>query len=137
MRDNQMKDCMIPQRNRKKENELEYVSTLSGPSYFKRKLSEPSLYECDECDFQAFNSNLMEQHMQELNHNSWRFNPNTYGIFTLQVPRGGVDSTNPLENPLSIVFVQFFFNPAKLIYNCRSHAKGDSQKFKIEEIEEL
>ena len=64
-------------------------------------------------------------------------NPNAYGIFTLQVPRGGVDSTNPLENPLRVVFVQFFFNPAKTIYNCRSHAKGESQEFKIEEIEEL
>ena len=26
------------------------------------------------------------------------------------------------------------FNRAKLIYNCRSHAKGDSQEFKIEEM---
>ena len=41
---------------------------------------------------------------------------------------GGVDSTPP---------VQFFKIPAKLIYNCRSHAKGHSQKFKIERIEEL
>ena len=64
-------------------------------------------------------------------------NPIPHGIFTLQVPRGGVDSTNPLENPLRVVFVQFFFNPAKLLYNCRSHAKGDSQELKIEEIEEL
>jgi len=30
-----------------------------------------------------------------------------------------------------------FLDPAKLIYNCRSHAKGDSQEFKIEEIEEF
>ena len=51
--------------------------------------------------------------------------------------RGGVDSTNPLENPLGVVFVQFVLNQAKLLYNCRSHAKGESQEFKIEEIEEL
>ena len=43
----------------------------------------------------------------------------------------------PIENPLGVVFVQFFLIPAKLIYNCRSHAKGQSQKFKIERIEEL
>ena len=30
-----------------------------------------------------------------------------------------------------------FLNQAKLIYKCWSHAKGDSQKFKIEEVEEL
>ena len=26
---------------------------------------------------------------------------------------------------------------SKLVYNCGSHAEGDSQKFKLEEIEEL
>ena len=29
------------------------------------------------------------------------------------------------------------FSQSKLIYNCESHAKVDSQKFIIEEIEEL
>ena len=42
----------------------------------------------------------------------------------------GVDSTIPMENPSSLVFVQFFSNPAKLVYNCRSHAKGDSSKLR-------
>ena len=42
-----------------------------------------------------------------------------------------------IENPLWVVFVQFFFNPAKLTYKFRSHAKGHSQEFKIEEIEKL
>ena len=32
---------------------------------------------------------------------------------------------------------QNLLNPAKLRYNCRSLAKGESQKFKIERIEEL
>ena len=64
------------------------------------------------------------------------FNPITHGIYTLQVPQG-VDSTNPLENPLMVVCVQFFKNPVKLLYNCRSHGKGESQEFKIEEIEEF
>ena len=50
---------------------------------------------------------------------------------------GGVDSTPPIENHLRVVFVQFFLIPAKVIYNCRSHAKGNSQKFKIERIEKL
>ena len=59
-----------------------------------------------------------------------------HGIFTLQVPRGGggVNSTNPQENPIRVVYVQFFLNTAKLLYNCRSHAKGESQEFKIEEL---
>ena len=60
--------------------------------------------------------------------------PTTYSLFRCH---GGVDSTNPLENPLRVVFVQNVFNPDKVIYNCRSHAKGESQEFKIEEIEEL
>ena len=63
-------------------------------------------------------------------------NPIPHGIFNLQVLRGG-NSTNPLENPLRVVFVQFFFNPAKDIYNFRSNAKGDGQECKVEEIEEL
>ena len=37
-----------------------------------------------------------------------------------------------IGNPLQTVVCQY-----KIIYNCGSHAKGDSQKFKIEEIEEL
>ena len=28
------------------------------------------------------------------------------------------------------VFVQFILIPAKLLYNCRSHDKGDSQKLR-------
>ena len=50
---------------------------------------------------------------------------------------GGGDSTPPMKNPLWVVFVQFFFKPAKLIYNFSSHANGDCQKFKIEEVEEI
>ena len=49
--------------------------------------------------------------------------------------RGG-GFPQPTGKPLRVVFFQFFFHPAKLIFNCRSHAKGDSQEFKIEEIEE-
>ena len=49
---------------------------------------------------------------------------------------GGGDSTPHIENPQGVVFVQFFI-PAKLMYNCRSHAKGQSQNFKIERNEEL
>ena len=41
--------------------------------------------------------------------------------------------TTPWKNPLWAVCVNFL-TPAKLINNCRSHAKGDSQKFKIEEM---
>ena len=49
---------------------------------------------------------------------------------------GGADSVPPMENPFMGCFCQFL-NQAKLIYNYRSHAKGDSQNFKIEEVEEL
>ena len=52
-------------------------------------------------------------------------------------PQGGLDSTPTIENPLGVVFVQFFSIPAKLMYNCRSHAKLHSQKFKIDRVEEL
>ena len=62
-------------------------------------------------------------------------NPNSHGLFRFPLPRGGVESTPPIENPLGVVFVQFFLIPAKFIYNCRSHARGNSQKFKIVEIE--
>ena len=34
-------------------------------------------------------------------------------------------------------FCQFLKKPTNILDNCRSHAKVDSQKFKIEEIEEL
>ena len=34
-------------------------------------------------------------------------------------------------------FVKIFWNSVKRIYKCRFHAKGDSKKFKIVEIEEL
>ena len=60
--------------------------------------------------------------------------PTAYFIYRCH---GGLDSTPPMKNPLRVVFVQYFFKLAKLIYNCRSHAKGDSQKFIIEGIEEL
>ena len=63
-------------------------------------------------------------------------NPITHGIFTLQVPRGGGFHQPPGKPPKGC-FCPIFFNPAKLLYNCRSHAKGESQEFKIEEIEEL
>ena len=39
--------------------------------------------------------------------------------------------------PFYGLFLSIFFNQAKLIYNNRSHAKGDCQNFKIEEVEEL
>ena len=35
------------------------------------------------------------------------------------------------------LFLSFFLNTAKRIPHCRSHAKGNSQKFRIEEMEEL
>ena len=47
------------------------------------------------------------------------------------------DSAPPMENPLMGCFCQKMLNQAKLIYIYRSHAKGDSQNFKIEEVEEL
>ena len=62
-------------------------------------------------------------------------NPIPHGIFNLQVPRGGFHP--PLKNPLRVVFVNKNLIPAKVLYNCRSHAKGESQEVKIEEIEEL
>ena len=49
----------------------------------------------------------------------------------LQITHGLGIPWLPMENPLWVVFVKI---PAKLIYNCRSHAKGDSQKFEIEEL---
>ena len=50
---------------------------------------------------------------------------------------GGADSAPPMENPFMGCFCPFFLSQAKLIYIYRSHAKGDSQNFKIEEVEEL
>ena len=54
---------------------------------------------------------------------------------------------NIILNPIGILWVplkiplgQFGLikkKEAKLVYNCGSHAKGESQKFKIEEIKEL
>ena len=48
----------------------------------------------------------------------------------------GVDSTALLEIPYG-QFLAIFVSQSKLKYYCGSHAKGESQKFKIEEIEEL
>ena len=64
-------------------------------------------------------------------------NPISHGILKCQVPQGGGDSVPPVENPLGFVCVQIFPIPAKLMYNCRSQAKGQRQKSKIERIEEL
>ena len=64
-------------------------------------------------------------------------NPITKGVGIVWVLWGGADSAPPMENPFMSCFCQFFLYQAKLIYNYRSHAKGDSQNFKIEEVEEL
>ena len=58
-------------------------------------------------------------------------NPITKGVGILWVP------APPMENPCMGCFFNFFVNQSKLIYNYRSHAKGDSQNFKIEEVEEI
>ena len=69
-----------------------------------------------------------------------------YKIFSSLSPRGsefsgfyggGADSAPPMENPFMGCFCQIFLNQAKLMYNFRSPAKGGSQNFKIEEVEEL
>ena len=70
------------------------------------------------------------------NANVWVKNPKLY-INAISHGGRGVDSNPPMKNTLRIVFIQFVFNPAKLMYNCRSHTKRDRQKFKIEGIEEL
>ena len=64
-------------------------------------------------------------------------NPISNGIFKYQVPWGWGGFHPHYRKPPRDCFFRFFFIPAKLIYNCRSHARGHSQKFKIEGIEEL
>merc|ERR1719186_955847 len=57
----------------KTDSEFEYVAKVTCPSYFKKKLADPYLFECDVCEFEAFTAKLMEQHISQTNHSSGRF----------------------------------------------------------------
>ena len=74
----------------------------------------------------------------ELSKQAETVNPISHGIFKCHVPWGGGYSSTPIQKkPRGCFCPIFFLIPAKLIYNCRSHAKRHSQKLKIERVEEL
>ena len=57
------------------------------------------------------------------------FNPISHGIFDPAVPRGGVDSTPPLENTLGGVWDQLFFYRIINLYKTRQNPKAQTPSF--------
>ena len=51
----------------------EYLRNVSCLSYLQKKLSDPSLFECDNCDYQAITLAIMEKHMSQTKYSSDRF----------------------------------------------------------------
>ena len=57
-----------------KENcDFEYVNKVTCPSYFQKISADPSLFECDNCEYKSCTANLMEHHLNETRHTSVRF----------------------------------------------------------------
>ena len=55
----------------KEEDEYELVNGRC--SYLKKKLEDPNLFQCDDCDFRTFTSKQMMQHIEKTCHKSERF----------------------------------------------------------------
>ena len=64
-----------------------------------------------------------------------QFNSITSCIFySWEIWVGGIPPPPPSLIFLKCLFLWFWWNHLQTVYDCRSHAKGDSQKFEIEDF---